>query len=337
MKAVRVHGPSDLRIDDIEPPVPGPRDVVVRTAVAGICGSDITFTRIGGVAAPQKEPFGLGHELAGTVASVGVDVVGIAPGDRVTVNPMGDGNAIGNGVPEGAFAPLLLVQNATLGGSIYRLPDSVSFEHAALIEPLSVALHAVRRSDVQQDDSVVVFGAGPIGLGIVALLHERGVREITVVDMSSSRLQRACRLGATQTVNPAEGDTFDALAAALGSGSVFGWPTINAGLWFEVTGSAEVLQSIVAMAPSRARMLVVAVHHTPVPVDFQMALAKELDFSMSLAYPEEFPEVLALLASEKLDVSAMISHRLPSKDFFAAFALAQDKDASAKVLVDFND
>lgn len=336
MKAVRVHGPSDLRIDDIEPPVPGPRDVVVRTAVAGICGSDITFTRIGGVAAAQDEPFGLGHELAGTVAAVGDDVTDIAVGDRVTVNPMGDGNAIGNGIPEGAFAPLLLVRDATLGGSIYRLPDNVAFEHAALAEPLSVSLHAVSRSGAGPDDRVVVFGAGPIGLGIVALLKQRGVSEITVVDMSGSRLQRASQLGATHTVNPAEVDTFDALAAKLGSGSVFGWQAINANIWFEVTGSGEVLQSIVAMAPSRARMVVVAVHHTPVPVDFQMALGKELDFSMSLAYPDEFPEVIALLESGKLDVSAMISHRLPSADFLAAFDIAQDKDASAKVLVDFD-
>lgn len=337
MKAVRVHGPSDLRIDDIEPPQPGPRDVVVRTAVAGICGSDITFTRLGGVTGAQAQPFGLGHELAGTVAEVGHEVVDIEVGDRVTVNPMGDGNAIGNGVPEGAFAPLLLVRDATLGGSIYRLPDSVSFEHAALTEPLSVALHAVSRSGVSPDDRVVVFGAGPIGLGVVAFLRQRGVSEITVVDMSNSRLQRARDLGATHTVHPAAVETFDALASRLGSSSVFGWPVINANLWFEVTGSGQVLQSIIAMAPSRARMVVVAVHHVPVAVDFQMALGKELDFTMSLAYPDEFPEVISLLESGKLDVSAMVSHRLSSDDFIEAFAISQDKDASAKVLVAFND
>lgn len=337
MKAVRVHGPSDLRVDDIEPPIPGPRDVVVRTAVAGICGSDITFTRVGGVAGPQTEPFGLGHELAGTVAFVGDEVADINVGDRVTVNPMGDGNAIGNGVPEGAFAPLLLVRDATLGGSIYRLPNTVSFEQAAMTEPLSVALHAVSRSAASPTDRVVVFGAGPIGLGIVAFLRQRGVSEITVVDMSSSRLQRARDLGATHTVHPAEVEPFDALAAQLGSSSVFGWPVVNANLWFEATGSGPVLQSIIAMAPSRARMVVVAVHHTPVPVDFQMALGKELDFTMSLAYPDEFPEVIAILESGTVDVSAMISHRLPSEDFIAAFAIAQDKEASAKVLVTFEE
>ena len=290
MKAVRIHGPNDLRIDDIPAPVPGPRDVLVRVAVAGICGTDVAFTKVGGVAGPTTEPFTLGHELAGTIAEVGAEVQGMKAGDRVIVNPMGDGNGIGNGAPwGGAFAPWLLVTNATVGGAIHPIPDELSFERAALAEPLSVATHAVNRSGAGPGDKVVVMGAGPIGLGIVFGLARRGVTNITVVDMADSRLERARALGASTTINPAREDVFEALCRTHGKGDVFGWPVANANLWFEVTGVGAVLQSLVTMAPFHAKLVIVAVHHAEVPINFQIALAKELSFEMSLAYPDEFP------------------------------------------------
>jgi len=337
MKAVRVHGPADLRIDEIAAPEAGPTDVIVEVAVAGICGSDVTFARIGGVAAPTREPFGLGHELAGIVKQVGEAVRGIRVGERVIVNPMGDGNAIGNGIPDGAFAPLLRVRNATVGGAIHPFPDGLSFEHAALAEPLSVGLHAVNRSACVPGDRVVVFGAGPIGLGIVVFLKERGVTDIAVVDMSDQRLERARRLGAMITVNPSRSDLQSELGNRFGSGDVFGWPVVQANVWFEVSGAAAALQSIVRLAPFHARMVVVAVHHEPVPVDFQMALGKEMSIITSMAYPDEFPEVIRTLSSGRVDLSPMISHRYGFNEFMLAFATAQDRSLSAKVMVNCNE
>lgn len=334
MKAVRVHGPGDLRIDEIPAPVPGPRDVLVNVAVAGICGTDVTFTKVGGVAGPTSEPFILGHELAGTIAEVGADVTGMKVGDRVIVNPMGDGNGIGNGAPwGGAFAPRLLVTNATVGGAIHPIPDELSFERAALAEPLSVATHAVNRSGAGPGDKVVVMGAGPIGLGIVFGLARRGVTDITVVDMADSRLARARALGANTTINPGSEDVFEALCRTHGKGDVFGWPVANANLWFEVTGVGAVLQSLVTMAPFHAKLVIVAVHHTEVPINFQIALAKELSFEMSLAYPDEFPAVIEALCDTSVDISPLVSHTYGFGDFLEAFAVSQDKHHSAKVLV----
>jgi 2-desacetyl-2-hydroxyethyl bacteriochlorophyllide A dehydrogenase len=334
MKAVRVHGPDDLRIDEIPRPQPGPRDVLVRVGVAGICGTDITFAKIGGVAGPTPEPFTLGHELAGTIAEVGAEVRNISVGQRVIVNPMGDGNGIGNGAPwGGAFAPYLLVTNATAGGSIHPIPDSLSLARAALAEPLSVATHAVQRSGAKAGDRVVVMGAGPIGLGIVFALARRGVSEIAVVDMADSRLERARALGANVTINPARDDVFAALCAAHGAGEVFGWPVAGAGIWFEVTGVGSVLQSLVSMAPFHARLVIVAVHHEPVAVNFQIALAKELSFEMSLAYPDEFPDVIAALCDPATDLEPMVSHTYPLSSFDEAFAMARDKQNACKVLV----
>lgn len=334
MKAIRVHGPGDLRLDEIPAPVPGPRDVLVRVGVAGICGTDVTFTKVGGVAGPTPEPFTLGHELAGTVAEVGSEVQGIRPGDRVIVNPMGDGNGIGNGAPwGGAFAPYLLVRNATVGGAIHPIPDSLSMERAALAEPLSVATHAVNRSGASAGDRVVVMGAGPIGLGIVFGLARRGVREIAVVDMADARLERARALGATTTINPSRENVFEALCRSFGRAEVFGWPVAGANLWFEVTGVGSVLQSLVDMAPFHAKLLIVAVHHEPVAINFQIALAKELSFEMSLAYPDEFPAVIEALCDASVDLSPLVSHTYAFGDFMEAFAVSQDKQASAKVLV----
>ena len=334
MKAIRLHGPGDLRLDEIEEPVPGPADVVVQVAACGICGSDLSYLRTGGVSAPVVDPIGLGHELSGTIAAVGDSVQELAPGMRVIVNPMGGGNAIGNGSREGAFAPRLLVRNAAVGDGIHPIPDSLSFEKAALAEPLSVSLHAVNRAGVHPGSKVAVFGAGSIGLGIVLFLARRGIEDLAVVDVSDQRLARARALGASVTINPARDDVAAELGGLHGRSELFGWPVVGTDTFFEVSGAPAVIPSIIGMAPFHASLVVVAVHHDPVPVNFLMALGKEMTITTSMAYPNEFPEVLATLATG-VDVAPMISHRFPLDAYAQAFAVAQDREASGKVLITF--
>ena len=335
MKAVRVHGPGDVRLDDVPPPTAGLFDIVVRVATCGICGSDLAYVAAGGVAALATEPFGLGHELAGVIEMVGSAVTDLTTGMRVIVNPIGDGNAIGNGAPEGAFAPLLLVRNATRGNSVYPIPDDLPFDRAALAEPLSVSLHAVNRADPQKSAKVAIFGAGPIGLGILLFLRRRGISDIVVIDMADQRLGRARELGATATINPAREDVVTTLGRLHGTDTLFGWPVVGTNLFFEVSGAASVMPSIIEMAPFHAEMIVVAVHHDLVAINFQMALGKEMTITTSMAYPNEFPAVLAALNDVNFDIAPMISHRFTLDDFPAAFATAQDKDRSSKVLVTF--
>jgi len=336
MKAIRVHGPGDVRIDEIPAPKPGPDDVLVRVAASGICGSDVTYVATGGVAAPATEPFGLGHEFAGVIEVVGARVTGIEPGMRVIVNPMGDGNGIGNGGPDGAFAPYLLVRNATLGGSILPIPDDLPFDRAALAEPLSVGLHAVNRADPSPADRVAVFGAGPIGLGICLHLLRRGITEVVAIDMSDDRLARARALGVRHTINPGRRDVAEALGDLHGKGSLFGWPVVGTNIYIEASGAAPVIPQIIGMAPHAARLIVVAVYHQPVPVNFQMALGKEMSIITSCAYPDEFPAVIEALTDPAYDLTPLVSHRFALDDFMDAFATAQDKDRSAKVLITFD-
>lgn len=335
MQAIRIHGPSDLRNDTIDQPPIGPNDVLVKVVAAGICGSDLMYTKVGGVGYPTPEPIGLGHELAGTIHSIGSNVRDMQPGMRVTVNPMGSGNAIGNGMIDGAFAPLLRVCNAKIHDSIHPIPDHLDFETAALTEPLSVALHAVNRAEVNADTKAVVFGAGPIGLGIVLWLHKKGLKSIIAVDMSDQRLERAKALGADVTINPSRDDLAAKIGAAHGVGQHFGQPCMNSDVYFEVSGARSVIPDTINLARFQARVIVVAVHHEPIPLNFQSALAKEMTFITSMAYPNEFPEVISMLADKNNNADAMISHRYPFDAFFDAFAMAQDRDHSAKVLVTF--
>ena len=111
-KQVHVHGPDDVRVDDVPVVVPGERDVLIRVAVCGICGSDVGYAKLGGVVGPSERPMPLGHELSGTVEAIGSAVTSVSLGDRVVLDPLGAGNQIGNGGPQGGFTPRLLVRNA---------------------------------------------------------------------------------------------------------------------------------------------------------------------------------------------------------------------------------
>ena len=158
MKRVELHGPEDVRLVEIAEPAPGPRDAVVRVEACGICGSDLGYIKIGGLAGPSGEPMPLGHELAGVVESVGAEVTGVAAGTRVAVNPLGGGVSIGNGGTEGGFAPRLLVRNAADGKSLFEIPDSMPFEVGALAEPLGVGMNAVDKTGARPGEKVVALG-----------------------------------------------------------------------------------------------------------------------------------------------------------------------------------
>ena len=127
MKQVKIHGPGDVRLDEVPEPEAGPRDAVVRVAACGICGTDLRYVRLGGLAGPMPQPMPLGHELAGVVESLGAEVSGLAVGDRVVLHPTAAGNMIGNGGAEGGFAPRLLVRDAE---KVRRVFDPVDRIHS---------------------------------------------------------------------------------------------------------------------------------------------------------------------------------------------------------------
>lgn len=336
MRQVRLHGPQDLRIDEVPMPVAGPGEVVVKVAMFGICGSDLGFARAGYIGRQSPQPMPLGHELVGTIHQLGSDVSGLYIGQRVVVHPMHGSNRIGTGDPvHGGFAEYLLVREAVIGKSLFEIPENMSFERAVLTEPLAVGMHGLNLGEARADDRVTVFGAGPIGLGVIAALKHRGVQRIVAVDVIDSRLERAQQLGAEQVINPTRDDLPAALAEYFGKvrGSVTGQPLIDCSLYIDCAGHATLLQQTVALARDKARIVVLATHKQPVELDMVQLMIKELSLLGSLSYPDEFPEVLLMLSDDKLSVAPLLSHQFTFEAFADAFAAAQQAGDSAKVVV----
>jgi threonine dehydrogenase-like Zn-dependent dehydrogenase len=335
MKQVNVHGPDDVRVDEVPEPEPGPRDAIVRVAACGICGTDLRYVRLGGLAGPTREPMPLGHELSGVVEAVGAEVRDLAPGARVVVHPTAGGNQIGNGGREGGFAPRLRVRGAADGGRLFPLPDDLPFHLGALAEPLGVGMNAVARSDARPGEKVVVFGAGPIGLAAVAALRDRGVDDVVAVDLSARRLAIARALGARDTVDASAGDPWPRLRALHGEAPVLGAPMCASDAYIEASGAAPVIPGILGNAKGEARISVVALHDEPRPVHFLLVMMKQLTLRGAMEYPEDFGVTLGLLA--RRDLSPMISHRFPLARFGDALAVARDPSAAGKVMIEMED
>lgn len=341
MRQVAIHAPGDVRFDAAPDPVAAAGDVVVRVEACGICGTDLTFVAYGGGGAGSAMPMPLGHEAVGIVEQVGAGVTGISPGMRVFVNPMTGGqdpsaaaSVIGNGGPEGAFADRLLVRNAVVGETLFPIPDDLPSERAALVEPLAVALHSVNRADPQPGSTVVVYGAGPIGLGAVIWLKRRGVGRIVVVDLNPGRLDRATALGATDVVDAGREDLFAALARICGTTNVFGIPAVDADIFIDMAGAPGLVAQTIGFAKFGARMIVTAAYKAPVEIDLRRMLLSEFSIALSIGYPTELPDVVAALPELGDAAQHLISHRFVFDRFFDALATAQGGDC-AKVMVLF--
>ncbi|MBW2292020.1 MAG: zinc-binding dehydrogenase [Deltaproteobacteria bacterium] len=331
MKQVNIHGADRVEIDEVPEPTPGPRDAVIRVSACGICGSDLGYIKLGGLAGPTEKPMPIGHEFSGVVESVGSQVTELAPGARVVVNPMSNQNQIGNGSPEGAFAPLVLVPNAADGKSVFEIPEQMPMDLAALAEPLSVGLQAVDRARPQNGEKAVVFGAGPIGLCVIASLKYRGIEDIIAVDLSARRLEIARKLGARSTLDPGSDDVWSAIRELHGTSPLFGAEMAGSDLYIEASGASVVIEEVLANARSEARLCVVGLHRTPIPVNFLLVMMKSLNIVGSMAYPDDWSEALALLTAA--DLSPMITHRFPLDDFHTALATAQRAEAGAKIMI----
>jgi 2-desacetyl-2-hydroxyethyl bacteriochlorophyllide A dehydrogenase len=328
---VTLHGPGDVRLDEVPVPETGPGDVRVKVAACGICGSDVGYIKAGGLAGPTGQPMPLGHELSGVVEAVGADVGAWQVGDRVVVDPVASNNMIGNGGSEGGFAPRLLVRGVASGGGLTRVPDALPLEVAALAEPLGVGMRAVDRSRARPGESAVVMGSGPIGLTAVACLVDRGVSDTVVVDYSDARLELASKLGARAVLNPSRDDVWSALRDLHGTTPVLGMPMLASNVFIEASGAAPVIGEVVRNARAEARIVVVGLHKAPVEVNFLEVMMKELALLGSIAHPEDWNAMLDLLG--RRDLTPMVTHSFPLDRFDEGLAVAMDPSAGGKVMI----
>lgn len=334
MRVGVVHGPRDLRLDEAPRYTCGTDDVVVKVAAAGICGTDLHFREMG----PRFDrPMALGHELAGEIVEIGSSVRSFRVGERVAYNSYNSPADIGRGGECGGFSSHVVLRGVDRHEqSLCRVPDALDLQYAALVEPISVGAHAVNRAAVAPDESVTVFGVGPIGLGAVMALRWRGVEDIAVFDLSRVRRERALSLGAASAWDPRERPPGEALGDLRGYGQLWGKRYPKTDVYIEASGAPGLLPQIAELCNKQSRIVTLAIQRQPVTFDGTKLMSKEISVIGSSGYAGEFPEVMAKLASGTVDLELLISHRFPFSSFFEAFETASDPNLAAKVLLELD-
>jgi L-idonate 5-dehydrogenase len=335
---VVAYGADDLRVEDVGMPVVSPHEALVEIAYGGICGSDLHYWQHGAVGdAVIKAPLTLGHEIVGTVIEQAADGSGPAAGTRVGVHPATPGGTrrypadrpnISSGASylgsarefphtNGAFARLV----ALPGRMLRPLPDTLPLRAAAVIEPASVAWHAVSRAGEVAGRRVLVIGCGPIGSLVVAVLRRAGAREIVAVDVFDGPMAIASSLGATRTIPAADAEAIaevDADIAIESSGNPRGLASAIAGL----TRGGRIV--MVGMPPGGDQ-----------PAQLAAIVAHEIELVGSFRFNDEIDDVIAALADGSLDAAAVVTHEFGVQDAVAAFGVAADSANSGKVLLTF--
>lgn len=316
MKAAVLFGQNDLRILRIDEPEPTPCQVKIRNAFAGICGSDLHHYfapsasestmpvphPLTGATPPQI----LGHEFSGTVVGVGEEVTGVRIGDRVAVNPVyscGDCAACRRGARNtclligfhglnshgGGMAEYTTVDAAML----HTLPPAVDLRLGALVEPMAVAWHAVKRSRIRTDESALIAGAGPIGIGLWFALKAHGVEKVIVTEPVASRRAVIEGLGGF-TVDPLADDAPIRVASVAGSD--------GADVGFDAAGVGAAIESLLMHLAPQGRLVLVAVHERTLQLDAARLLRGEIEILGSLAYlPDDFDAVIDAMANGLYD------------------------------------
>jgi L-iditol 2-dehydrogenase len=328
MKALVLREYGRFHFEEFPEPVCGRDEVLIRVRACAICGSDVHG--MDGSTGRRIPPIVMGHEAAGVIEETGVEAeeAGYRVGDRVTfdstvscggcpyclsgdVNLCDDRKVLGVSCADyrlhGAFAEFVAVPARIL----YRLPDAVSFERAAMVEPLSVALHAVRRSMVKPGDAAVVIGAGLIGLLVVQLLKGIGCSPIIAVDLAQTRLDLALRFGADEALRSDGVDVPAAVLAVTGSR--------GAAVSFECVGLTPTVRMAVAVLRKGGTLTLVGNLAQTVELPLQSVVTRQITLIGSCASAGEYPRCLDLIASGQVDVDSLLSAVAPLSDGDAWF------------------
>lgn len=333
-RQVVVESLDRISIDRLPAPVAGIGEVLVRSTVVGICGSDLH-------AAQGRHPFITlpyrpGHEVVGVVEALGADVTEAKVGDRIVVEP----NLSCGTCPQclaGRYnicRTLAVLGTTTPGGMadlftipadrVHKLPDSLPDTSAVLAEPLATAVHAVRRAGDLRGCRVLVLGAGPIGLLVLLAAKRSGAELVALTDLQASKRQRALRLGADAAI-PADAPDLATRANAALSGP--------ADLVFDCVGNADSMAQAVDSVDKGGTVLVVGVPEGPVTVRLDLIQDRELTVIGSLMYTDEdVQEALSMLRLGGVPVDELVTASFPLSDVAAAFAASDDPD-QVKVLV----
>ncbi|WP_427172579.1 L-idonate 5-dehydrogenase [Arthrobacter sp. 92] len=337
--AVVAYAAGDLRIDDVPLAAPAPDEAVIEVAYGGICGSDLHYWLHGAAGESiLKAPLVLGHEISGTVVRAAADGGGPAAGTAVAVHPATPapgaarfpadrpnlspgctylGSAARYPHTDGAFSRYVNLPVRMLR----PLPDGIDLRTAALIEPASVAWHAVARAGNVAGKTVLVIGSGPIGALAIAVLKRAGAGRIVAVDMHAKPLEIARAVGADEVL---KADEAEAIAA------------VEADVVIESSGSHHGLASAIQGAARGGTVVMVGLLPTgPQPVPISLAIARELELKGSFRFNNEIDDVIEALADGSLQIAPVITHEYPVGAALEAFGVARNSAESGKVLLSF--
>jgi len=318
MQALLLTEYRHLEIAEMPTPSPGSGELLIRVRACGICGSDIHG--YDGSSGRRIPPLVMGHEAAGTVAAIGANVTGFREGDRVTFDSTvycgtcffcrrGDINLCDNrqvlGVScgdyrrHGAFAEYV----AAPAHICYHLPDGLSFEHAAMIEAVSVAVHATNLTPIRLGDSAVVVGAGMIGLLAIQALKRAGCGRIIAVDLETNRLELALKLGATDAVNARQEDPVEFVRARTGGR--------GADVAMEVVGASDPVKTAVSALRKGGVLTLVGNLAPQIEFPLQAVVTRQIRVTGSCASCGEYPQCIEMLATGAMQVEPLISAKVP--------------------------
>ena len=321
MAMVRRAGAAELIERDV--PEPGETQVVIAIKACSVCGGDLHIYKGKHPSAPL--PMALGHELAGEIISIGSKVTSLTIGDRVTVEPV---IACGQCPPcsrgeygycdnlsfhyrqgQGAMADYFVADQRY----VYKLPDHLPYEAGALIEPLAVAVHAVRRAKIGLGDKVAIIGAGPIGLLVTAVCKAAGAQEIIVSDIAAARLTKASLMGATRTLNSRKESIIDVVRQRTGGRGI--------GKSFECVGSEETFEQSMRCLCKGGLATIVGIFEQPtIQIPATIFVSQEITVQGSQGYCWDFETALGL--TDAIDLGTLISHSFVLADVDKALKTA---------------
>jgi 2-desacetyl-2-hydroxyethyl bacteriochlorophyllide A dehydrogenase len=340
MKAAVFKGVRDVRVEDVPDPEAGPGDVVVDVTACGICGSDLHTYLHGSFVEPGQI---MGHEFAGRISEAGSDVEGLAVGDRVTVLPiLGCGHCARcaegrpNLCPEafttglafgkpGGFAERVQVPGSIAEENVFKLGEDITDEAGATVEPLAVAVHAVKLIEGVEGATALVLGLGTIGQEVVQVLRARGAKRVIGMDISQLRIDAARTLGA-EALDSSAGIP-ETLAGVLGEGE-------EIDLVFECSGVPALANAALDAVRGGGTVVALALYDDPVTFNPTLLVQKEIRLQGSIAYTaEDFAEAVELLRRGDAQADPLITQREPLASITEAFEVQLEKDRSLKVLV----
>ncbi len=336
VKALVLEKKGEISIRDIDiDEALGPRDVRIDIHTVGICGSDVHYYTHGGIASfVVTKPMILGHEASGTVAEIGADVANLKPGDRVCMepgipDPMSKASISGmyNLDPSVVFWATPPVHGITRPSVVhpaaftFKIPDTIGFDEAAMVEPLAIGLHAAKKAAISPGDTAVVTGAGTIGMVTALAALAGGCSKVIITDVKAAKLRIAGRYSG---IIPVDLTTEDAIAKVMDLTD--GW---GADIAFEASGSLAAVASIFDFLSPGGRAVFIGMPVEPVELDIVKAQAKEIRIETIFRYTNAYRRSIALIESGKVDLKPLITDTFDFNEGIEAYNFAANPPPSS--------